>query len=202
MSKRNIQFVTEMRSILSQSKTQDWNYAKTVEALLDLMAEFGYGMVDKAVKRETERADRLEAEVTRLNVLFQDTYIPRLEEATQRLKDSTEEVDASQEALGTINAVYVERVMDKYSERIQAQLRNLIAGNAITEDNPWSDIFTPLIEAMNESRKEETPDLTLQEDFGLTLDVIKNAAVGLGVAAALYWFRQLTERLKSDTVEE
>ena len=42
------------------------------------------------VSREMQRADRLEAEVTRLNTLIQEKHIPVLEAATAALKDSTD----------------------------------------------------------------------------------------------------------------
>lgn len=43
-----------------------------------------------AYKRETERADRLEQEVLRLNQLIQDKHIPALESATYALKEATD----------------------------------------------------------------------------------------------------------------
>lgn len=41
-------------------------------------------------KREVDRADRLEAEVLRLNNLIQEKHIPALESATHALRDATE----------------------------------------------------------------------------------------------------------------
>jgi hypothetical protein len=43
-----------------------------------------------AYSRETERADRLEAEVIRLNTLIQDKNIPALVSATNAIRDATE----------------------------------------------------------------------------------------------------------------
>ncbi len=43
-----------------------------------------------AYKRETDRADRLEAEVTRLNTLIAEQAIPGLTLATQALDESTQ----------------------------------------------------------------------------------------------------------------
>ena len=51
------------------------------------------------VSREMQRADRLEAEVTRLNTLIQDRHIPVLEASTAAVKDSTEALKDSTDAL-------------------------------------------------------------------------------------------------------
>lgn len=49
-----------------------------------------------AYKRETERADRLETELARLNTLLQERHIPALLNANQALHDATEALQAVQ----------------------------------------------------------------------------------------------------------
>lgn len=54
--------------------------------ILMILLSFGW----YAYKRESNRADKNETEIARLNQLIQDKYVPSLEAATKALSDSAD----------------------------------------------------------------------------------------------------------------
>lgn len=58
--------------------------------VLGVVAVVLFSFARQAIKRETERADRMEAEVFRLNNLIQERHIPALIKATEAVESATE----------------------------------------------------------------------------------------------------------------
>lgn len=82
-----------MRTLLAAATSDSSSFDISVLAQYGVLGVFAILLVvfaNSTYRRETTRADRLEAEVLRLNALIQEKHIPALEAAAHALKEATE----------------------------------------------------------------------------------------------------------------